>query len=83
MSMFLINTCETYRVDMEAEAKQLIEEAKNDPSFTLMKYSSEYKEKVAKGEVVDSYFKVTLSKGFNSIKEPETVVEVNYTKKEY
>lgn len=79
MSKYLISTCETYRVDSELAAKQAIEEAKNNNSFTLLKYTSEYKEKKLKGEVVDSYYKVTLTKVFNDIKEPDVYVKIDYS----
>ena len=78
MGKYLINTCETYRVDSEEAAKKAIEEAKKDNSFTLLKYTSEYKERKQKGEVIDSYYKITLTKVFNDIKEPDTLVEISY-----
>ena len=78
MSKFLISTVETYRVDTDEEAKKLIEEAKNSSMFDLGKYSSEYKVKVSKGEIVDEYFKVVLTKKFNDIKEPSQHIKVDY-----
>ena len=44
MSKYLIKTQEQWRVDSESEAKALIEEAKNEKTSILAKYSSEYKE---------------------------------------
>lgn len=78
MSKFLVSTVETYRVDTDEEAKKLIEEAKNSSMFDLGKYSSEYKVKVSKGEIVDEYFKVVLTKKFNDIKEPSQHIKVDY-----
>ena len=78
MSKYLINTSEVYRVDSENSAKQLIEDAKNDTKFILLKYTSEYKERKLKGEVIDSYYKVTLTKVFNDIKEPDCSVDITY-----
>jgi len=78
MAKYLISTIETYRVDTEAEATKAIEEAKNDSSYTLGKYTSEHKERKSKGEVVDEYWKLTLTKLFNDIKEPESIVTVEY-----
>lgn len=75
---YLIQTVETYRVDSEAEAEQLIQEAKKDTKFDLLKSSTEKKDVKAKGEIVDTYYKVQLNKGFNDIKEPETDVHINY-----
>lgn len=78
MSKFLVSTVETYRVDSDEEAKNLIEEAKKSSMFELGKYSSEYKTRSAKGEIVDEYYKVVLTKTFNDIKEPDRHVKVDY-----
>ena len=52
---YLLETTENYRVDNEAEAKELIEDAKNGKYYVLKKYTSQYKERKQKGEVVDAY----------------------------
>ncbi len=78
MSRYLVSTVETYRVDTERDAMQAIEEAKSDNHYVLGKYSSEHKEVKSKGEVVDEYWKVILTKNFNNIKEPEYKVTVSY-----
>ena len=78
MSKYLISTTEVYRVDSEAEAKELIEQAKVAPEYGLAKYTSEYKERKQKGEVVDEYYKVTLVKKFNNEKEPEADINIIY-----
>lgn len=75
---YLIQTVETYRVNKEDEAKRMIEEAKSDNHFILKKYSSEYKERKQKGEVIDTYYKVTLTKAFTNEKEPEFRTEISY-----
>lgn len=79
MAKYLCQVQEVYRVDSEAEAAQLIEEAKRDHCFTLMKSSTEYKTVKAKGEVVDEYWKTTLVKHFTDLKEPDATVSVNYS----
>lgn len=68
---YLLEMTESYRVESEEEAKALIEEEKNKKGFILKKYSSQYKERKAKGEIVDSWYKVTLVKFFCSEKEPD------------
>ena len=78
MSKYLITTTEIYRVDDEIEVQNLIEEAKHDPMYTLIKYNREYKEKKSKGEVVDEWYKVTLVKSFNDEKEPERQINISY-----
>lgn len=77
MSKYLISTVETYRVDTESQVKELIEEAKTNPYYELSKYTSQKKEKTQKGEIVDEWFRVTLTKIFENEKEPcmETSIE--------
>lgn len=76
---YLISTVEVYREDSEKSAAALVEAAKKAPQYTLTKYTIEKKEKKVKGEVVEEYYKITLTKAFNDIKEPEDEVTVNYT----
>lgn len=78
MSKYLISTTEVYRVDTEAEATKAIEEAKNDNTYVLSKYATEHKERKSKGEVVDEFWKLTLVKLFNDIKEPGIGIEIQY-----
>lgn len=78
MSKYLVSTTEIYRVDTESEATKVIEEAKNDSSYILGKYTNEHKERKSKGEVIDDYWKLTLTKLFNDIKDPDSVVNINY-----
>ena len=75
---YLIQTVETYRAGTEAEAQGIIAEAKVAGEYNLTKYASEKKEVKAKGEVIDEYFKVTLTKVFTDIKEPDTIASVIY-----
>ena len=75
---YLIQTVETYRADTETEAQKLIEEAKNAGEYTLTKYASEQKEVKQKGEVIDEYIKVSLTKTFTNIKLPEVKASVIY-----
>lgn len=75
---YLINTTEIYRVNTESEAAQLIEDAKNCHDYILTKYSSQYKERKQKGEVIDSFYKVSLTKAFNDEKEPEIDIDIVY-----
>ena len=78
MSKYLVSTIETYRIDTEAEATKAIEEAKNDNTYILGKYTNEHKERKSKGEVIDEYWKLSLTKIFNDPKEPMTIVNVDY-----
>lgn len=78
MAKYLIKRVETYRVDSEEEAKDFIEKNKKANEYTLTKYASEHKEKKAKGEVVDEWIRVTLTKVFNEEAEPiESYIEAD------
>ena len=70
MAKFLIRRVETFRVDTESEAKAFIEEQRKNTEYTLTKYTSEYKERKSKGELIDSWYRVILTKDYNSEKEP-------------
>ena len=75
---YLITTVETYRVDTESEATQLIAEAKSDNKFTLSKYNCERKDIKEKGEIVGEYYKVSLSNVCDDIKDPVVETTVAY-----
>lgn len=79
MSKYLCQTQEIYRVSSESEAAKLIEEAKSDNRFTLLKSSTEYKTVKSKGEIIDEFYKTTLVKHFTDLKEPDCSVSVEYT----
>lgn len=79
MAKYLVRRVETYRVDTESEAKAFIEAQKNSDEYELTKYASEHRERKVKGEIEDEWFKVVLTKDFNSEKDPitEFVEETN------
>lgn len=80
MAKYLINTIETYRVDNELEAKELIESTKKGTIGTLTKYSSTYKNQKQKGEVVQEWYRVTLTQEFADEKDPYDEIGVKYFK---
>lgn len=75
---YLCKTTEVYRVGSEGEAARLIEEAKSDRRFTLLKSSTEYKTIKEKKEIVEEYWVTTLVKQFTDPKVPDCVVTVDY-----
>ena len=79
MSKYLCETEEIYRVDTEEEANVLIEKNKNQPTFKLIKYSSQYKTRKEKKEVVDEYWIVSLTKLITDIKDPDRRIKVDYS----
>lgn len=78
MSCYLIKVTEQYRCDTEAEAEVLINEAKESGQYTVVKSSSEIKTTKAKGEVVDEWRRVLITKEFTSEKEPTEQIAVVY-----
>lgn len=82
MATYLVKTQEIYRVSTDAEANTLINEAKEDPGYTLTKYNCQSKETKSKGEVIDEWYQVTLCKAFTEEKEPDRKVHINYTEEE-
>ena len=76
---YLLKTQETYRVDSEEEAKQLIENAKVDGAGSIVKYSCDYHERKSKGEIIDSWYRVTLNRSFTDEKEPDGYTYITYT----
>lgn len=80
MSKYLISTVETYRVDTEEEVEQMLEEAKYDTTFELSKYNCTYKILKQKGEEVDHWYRLSLTKTFTSEKEPDSSVSITYGK---
>lgn len=78
MSKYLCSVVETYRVDNEIEADELIAEARESRIFNLKKHSAQKKEVKVKGEVVDEFVLVSLTKEIQNPKEPEVQVELHY-----
>lgn len=63
----LINVVEQYRLDSEEEVQKFIDECKekaNTDGYSLKSYSSTYKEKKTKGEMVDCGYLVKISKDY-------------------
>lgn len=63
---YLLNIVETYRADSEEEAQTLIQEAKEDGSFELIKYKCEHKEKKKGGDILDEAWVVALTKQYRA-----------------
>ena len=78
MAKYLISTTEVYRVDTETEVEEIIEKAKEQSSYKPPKHSAEYKERKAKGEVVDAWWKVSITNYFTEEKEPFGATTVGY-----
>ena len=59
-----------------------IEDAKKNGQYTVIKSSDEIKNCKSKGEVVDEWHRVLLTKEFNEEKMPESYVMPKYTEEE-
>jgi hypothetical protein len=73
---YLIETTEVYRVESEDECQAIVEEAKK--TSLVSKYSAVKKEKKQKGEVVDEWFKLSITKKWTDEKEPDSCMTVSY-----
>lgn len=70
MAKYLIKTVETYRTDSEAEAVELVDAAKRDPRYEVIKSTVETRTMKLKGEIVDEWKRVSITKTFAEEKEP-------------
>jgi hypothetical protein len=75
---YLIKTTEVYRVETEEQAKNFIEEQKQNDSYEVIKYSSERKDRKVKGEIAEEWMRVTIVKSFTDEKDPVDKVTVKY-----
>ena len=72
MSCYLLEKQETYRIDNEKEVDKFLNDLKaNQKDYVLTKSSSAYRTRKEKGEIVDSWYKVTVTKSFDNEKFPE------------
>ena len=79
MSKYVTTISENYRVDREKEATDLIEEAKQDNRFTVLKSSTTYKfHKETKSKPEEEYWIVSITKQFNEVRDPNCFVTINY-----
>ena len=78
MSAYLIKTTQQYRCDTEAEAQNLINTAKKANEYIVTKSSSEIRTLKQKGEVVDEWRRVLITKEFTTEKEPSSQIVAKY-----
>ena len=78
MSVYLIKKTEQYRCDTEGEAIQFIEEDKRCNQYTVVKTTNEAKSTKSKGEIVDEWKRVIITKEFTSEKEPVEQITIVY-----
>ena len=69
MGEILLEVIEKYRCVSEEQAKNLIEESKNSSEYELKKYNVDNKELKSKGEVIEEYSILTLTKQYSDLKE--------------
>ncbi len=78
MAAYLTKIVETYRVANEKEANDMIKKAQECKDYDLKKFNSEYRCQKAKGEVIDEWYRVTLTKEFANEKEPSHMTKITY-----
>lgn len=79
MSVYFLGSDEKYRCDTEAEAKWLIEQAKKSSQYTVKKVREEIRTQKQKGEIVDEWKRVIITKEFCQEKEPDCELMPVYT----
>ena len=80
MSRYLIKVTQQYRCDSQSEAMQLIKQAKENSQYTIIKTSNEIKTQKQKGEIVDQWRRVIITKEFCQEKEPDCeLMPIYYT----
>lgn len=77
---YLTRVVETYRLTNEKAVEDFLKELKEDPSFEVAKYSSTKKCKKKQGEIVDEWIKFEVTKIFNEESEPDSEIEIEYTR---
>ena len=83
MSFFLLKTTETYRCDSEEEANLLVASAKEENDiYDVTKSTIENRQLKQKGEIIDEWKRVTITKEFTSEKEPWRKMEASYSEQE-
>ena len=83
MGRYLIKVTEQYRCDTEEEARTLIENAKKSNQYSVIKSSNEIKTLKSKGEVIDEWRRVLITKEFTSEKEPDAQLMPKYMEDDY
>lgn len=70
MGKYLIKVTEEYRADSEAEADEILRLAREEDMYEIKKTTKTKKEAKAKGEVVDEWYNVSITKIFDNEKAP-------------
>ncbi|AXF52465.1 MAG: hypothetical protein [Caudoviricetes sp.] len=80
MAAYLIKSVETYRLPTETAVEQFLNKLKEDPIFEVIKYTSTKKDIKERNEIVESFYRVEVTKVFNEEKFPDSEIEVIYEK---
>jgi hypothetical protein len=75
---YTLKTTNVYRVPTVEDALALRKHLERTCIGELTSFSYKTKYIKAKGEIIDEYYKVALTKVFTDIKEPEVQAEVSY-----
>ena len=75
---WLVQVTEVWRVPNQQAADIMEEEFRVDPTYTLTKWAKMDVAVKKGGEIVEEYVKITGTKVFNNIKEPDYNVNPRY-----
>lgn len=78
MEKYLLKVQNTYRVGTVQDALKLREELEKSNCGELISFTYTTKYIKAKGEIIEEYQVVKATIQFNSEKEPESLINVNY-----
>lgn len=80
MAAYLVKSVETYRLPTEEAVDKFLNELKENPIFEIIKYTSTKRDVKEKGEIVESFYRVEVTKKFNDEKFPGSEIDIIYEK---
>ena len=78
MTKYLVNTTEVYRVDTMAAVEALQAAVKADSRYEVASFTYKAKNKKLKGEIIDEWYRVEITKEWDDEKEPSGSTKVSY-----
>lgn len=78
MGKYLLKVTEEYRADSEREADEILEAARAESLYEIKKSTKIKKQSKVKGEIADEWYNVSITKIFDSEKEPTGSARILY-----
>lgn len=76
---YLLKSTDVYEVNTMDEVEALRQKFMDDTNYTLVSFGYKMKEIKQKGEVLDTYYVITVQKMFNDEKDPCSTIDIIYT----